>query len=160
MSDEETLRVVRSLVEARGQERAGEVLGVARSLLSMVLSGKAPVSAKLRERVAGHLRDGGVEACKSESWDVPAFEQPPFVEVDIRFRFPWLSEVECKTLAETLANYCHQYVVAYADSKLPPDSDWRLDADGFPDPVFLGQASAGAIKTAEPESKSGKSGEA
>jgi hypothetical protein len=155
MSDEETLQVVRSLVEAGGQERAGEVLGVARSLLSMVLSGKAPVSAKLREKVAQHIRDGGVEARKTESWDVPAFEQPPFVEVDIRFRFPWLSEVECKTLAETLASYCRQYIVAYADSKLPTDSAWRLDVDRFPDPVFLGQPSAGAIKIVEPESKSG-----
>lgn len=155
MSDEETLRVVRSLVEARGQEGAGEVLGVARSLLSMVLSGKTPVSAKLREKVARHLRDGGVEAHKTDSWAVLTLEQPPFVEVDIRFRFPWLSEVESKTLAETLASYCRQYIVAYADSKLPMDSDWRLDIDRFPDPVFLGQASAGVIVAGERESKSG-----
>lgn len=155
MTNEETLRVVRGLVEARGQEGAGEVLGVARSLLSMVLSGKTPVSAKLREKVATHLRDGGVEARKSESWDVPAFEQPPFVEVDIRFRFPWLSEVECKTLAETLASYCRQYVAAYADSKLPADNDWHLDVDRFPDPVFLGQASAGVLRVIDAESKSG-----
>ena len=68
MTDEETLDVVRRLVAERGQVGAGKALGVARSLLSMVMSGSTPVSAKLRERVSAYLRQGAVDGVAYAEW--------------------------------------------------------------------------------------------
>jgi len=131
VTDEETLDVVRRLVAERGQVGAGKALGVARSLLSMVMSGSAPVSAKLRERVSAHLRQGAVDGVAYAEWQRPGADQPAFVEVSVDMRFDWLDKEEARKLAQAVANYAFLYIQDYAERRLP-EGDFYLGTPEVP----------------------------
>ncbi len=131
MTDEETLDVVRRLVAERGQVGAGKALGVARSLLSMVMSGSTPVSAKLRERVSAYLRQGAVDGVAYAEWQRPGDDQPAFVEVSIDMRFDWLDKEEAQKLAQAVANYAFLYIQDYAERRLP-DGDFYMGTPEVP----------------------------
>lgn len=131
MTDEETLDVVRRLVAERGQVGAGKAFGVARSLLSMVMSGSTPVSAKLRERVSAYLRQGAVDGVAYAEWQRPGDDQPAFVEVSIDMRFDWLDKEEAQKLAQAVANYAFLYIQDYAERRLP-DGDFYMGTPEVP----------------------------
>lgn len=131
MTDEETLDVVRRLVAERGQAGAGKALGVARSLLSMVMSGSTPVSAKLRERVSAYLRQGAVDGVAYAEWQRPGDDLPAFVEVWVGMRFEWLDKEEAEKLAQAVTNYAFLYIQDYADRRLP-DGEFYIGAPPVP----------------------------
>jgi len=131
VTDDEALNVVRRLVAERGQLEAGKALGVARSLLSMVMSGRAPVSAKLRERVSAYLLRGTVNGNAYCEWERPGDDQAAFVEVSIDMRFDWLDKEEAQSLAQAVANYAFLYIQDYAERRLP-DGDFYMGTPEVP----------------------------
>jgi len=136
VTDEETLDVVRRLVAERGQAGAGKALGVARSLLSMVMSGSTPVSAKLRERVSAYLRQGAVDGVAYAEWQRPGDDLPAFVEVWVGMRFEWLDMEEAEKLAQAVANYAFLYIQDYAERQLPKGDFYMGTPEVPPKPEF------------------------